>query len=173
MNCTCGEYADLKLDRADISRRSKQSKRLRGILNLVTEHREGEHKLFRCSTCEQLWQQSRAWNWGNIEYLFKVPPIAVRDWESLPYVAPDELLIYAAVLDRFLAGKTFRPTEAKCRHEGCAKQAVELSVHCLRHHIESLQRIGNLPKTPAGRWFDPYRNISPETLDRHIEAKQP
>jgi hypothetical protein len=173
MNCTCGDYADLELERGDISRRSKQSKHIKSVLSLVAEHPKGEHKLFRCPMCEQLWQQSRAWNWGDVEYLFKVPPIAVCDWELLPYVAPDELLIYAAVLDRFLSGKTFRLTGKKCRLEDCERQAIEFSVHCLRHHIESLQQIRNLPKTPVGRWFDPYRGISPETLERYVEAKQP
>jgi hypothetical protein len=66
------------------------------------------------------------------------------------------LLIYSAVMERYMESNSFNETERACRAEGCVKRAVELTVFCLEHHIGSLQNAGALSKEPRGKWFPPY-----------------
>jgi hypothetical protein len=44
-----------------------------------------------------MWQCSRAWNWGNEKYIFKVPDVELADWLELRFMSPDEWLIYIAL----------------------------------------------------------------------------
>ena len=135
--CSCSEYSDLELERECISRRSRESARLKNALTLVAVHQESQHWLYRCSKCGQLWHCSFAWNWGSIEYFFKVPAIEKSDWLAEPYVAPDELPIWCAVLDRFIHRNTFATKGVPCRVSGCPHKAIVLSVlllatpHCI------------------------------------------
>lgn len=43
---------------------------------------------------------SYAWNFGNGEYLFKVPKVETENWIEEQFAAPDEILIYLALIDR-------------------------------------------------------------------------
>jgi hypothetical protein len=156
MNCECSKYEPLELYREAISKRIKQTKTLLKKLETIAGQGDGEHKLLKCSVCGQSWQSSRAWNWGNDEYLFQVPTIQIDEWLSEPYMQPDEMLIYSAVMQTYMEKNNFVETERECRAEGCVKRAVELTVFCLEHHIESLQDAGALSKDPKGRWFPPY-----------------
>jgi hypothetical protein len=156
MNCECSQYEHLELYRKAVSKRIKQTKTLKKQLEIIAEHSNGEYKLLKCPACGQLWQSSRAWNWGNDEYLFKVPNIQIDEWLSEPYIPPDEMLIYSAVMQDYMERNSFVETERECRAEGCVNRAVEFTVFCLEHHIESLQNAGALPKDPTGRWFAPY-----------------
>lgn len=117
----------------------------------------GEHSLLRCPACDQHWQISRAWNWGNDQYLFKVPSIGPDDWLAEPYVQPDELLIYSALMQDYMEKSNFVERETECRADGCTNRAVRYSVFCVKDHIASLQKAGALPAFPQGRWFEPYR----------------
>lgn len=74
--CSCSQFGDLEFLRDAITDRLKLSALLKKSLEFVSKHRDGEHKLFRCEACGQCWQGSRAWNWGNDEYLFKVPGLS-------------------------------------------------------------------------------------------------
>lgn len=154
MNCECNQYQHLELIRKAISKRIRETKSLKKKLDLLAEN--GEHKLWRCRACNQLWQSSRAWNWGAEEYLFKVPEISVDEWLNKPFIQPDEMLIHTSVMKDYMDGQTFVEKPEKCRTEGCIKRAIELSVFCLEHHVESLQNAGRLPQTPQGRLFPPY-----------------
>jgi len=156
MNCECHKYEHLTLDRKAVSKRIKETKNFKKLLEVVAKHNGVEHQLLKCAACGQLWQSSRAWNWGNDEYLFKVPPIEIEAWLSEPFVQPDEMLIYSAVMQDYVEDNSVAETEKECRTSGCGKRAVELSVFCMGHHIESLQNAGALPKDPKGRWFPPY-----------------
>ena len=156
-NCSCGSFRDLELIRRDISKRAKESRQLKKTLDLVCCHSDAEHKLYQCKGCGKLWQGSRAWNWGNEEYLFIVPPIAVADWQQEVFVQPDELLIFLAVIGEFWDKNRFDLSDEWCRAERCRNKSIVNSVLCLRHHLESLQRAHMLPATPVGRWFPPYQ----------------
>jgi len=156
MNCECSKYEPLELYRKAISKRIRQTKTLKRKLETIAEHGEGEHRLLKCSSCGQFWQSSHAWNWGNNEYLFQVPLIQIDEWLTEPYMQPDELLIYSAVMQRYMDNNTFVETERKCRVEACVDRAVELTVFCREHHITSLQNAGALSKEPKGRLFPPY-----------------
>ena len=161
--CSCSEYQDLEFLREVITERIKKSRPLKKALVLIAEHPDNEHKLYRCGECGQLWQGSRAWNWGNDEYLFKVPPIETDAWKSDVFVQPDELLIFTAIVCDFLNRNTFTKNDSLCSVPGCGQKAVSGSVNCLRHHVESLQRARTMPSYPNGRWFKPYvrENIIP------------
>jgi hypothetical protein len=161
--CSCSRYEDLEFLREAIAKRIRESGPLKKVLVLVADHPTKEHKLYRCSSCGQLWQGSRAWNWGNDEYLFKVPPIEPDAWNSEVFVRPDELLIFTAIVGDFLNQNTFAEKEAPCSVSGCERRAVSGSVNCLRHHLESLQRARTMPAYPTGRWFKPYvrENVIP------------
>jgi hypothetical protein len=69
----------------------------------------------------------------------------VEDWNTERFVDPDEIVIYVAVMQQFLAAPANR------------------QIPDLQKHVRSLQRIGNMPKDPEGRWFGPYRreNVIP------------
>ena len=156
MGCTCNNYPDLKPDRKSVLKRINETKILKKVLVQLDKHPDGENILFHCEDCGQFWQSSRAWNWGNEEYLFKVPETQVEVWKDEPYVQPDELIVFIGAMQNFMSN--FRPVEttSKCKVEGCNNNAIELSVFCANHHVESLQSVGNLPKKPQGKLFPPY-----------------
>ena len=159
MTCGCDSYNDLRLQRNDISKRIKESKMLKKRIKLIAKHSNGEERLYVCNECDQLWQGSYAWNFGNGEYLYKVPSIEIKKWAEQYYTAPDEILIYLAMMERFFTKNKFVASEENCRKEQCINKAVKGLNLCLEHHIKSLQNIGNLPKAPKGKLFDPYGQI--------------
>ena len=108
--------------REKISERIKHTPRLKRSLETVVEHSLGEHKLLKCQVCGQHWQLSRAWNWGNYKYVFKVPNIEADEWSSEPYVQPDELLIYSAVMQDYLNKNIFVETDRECRSDDCDEE---------------------------------------------------
>ncbi len=155
--CDCRKYEDLELTRSQITARIRESKALRPNLTLIASHTDKEHQLYRCEECGQLWQSSRAWNWGNDRYLFRIPAISESEWLSEVFVQPDELLIFAAVMCDFLEKNSFKPSHEKCAISECERLAVAGLRTCLPHHIDSLQRVGRLPQSPIGQWFGPYK----------------
>jgi hypothetical protein len=155
--CDCDKFHPLELFREAINDRIRASKALRGRLTPIAEHPDGEHRLYRCPACGTMWQRSLAWNWGNKEYLFAVPATDAGTWKAKPYVQPDELLIFAAALSRFIGQQKFEDSADVCRSEGCHRQAVKMSVFCLHHHIVNLQANRMLPQDPVGEWFSPYQ----------------
>ena len=156
MPCDCTDYPPIELDRQSVSRRIKQSPRIRKRLTQIAEHPELRLFLFRCPECGQLWQSGHEWNFADREYLFHVPPVEVADWQREPYRQPAAMMIYSAVMQDFCARATFEMSDSPCRHDGCTQRAVRFSVFCRDHHIESLQQRGQLPKKPVGRLFPPY-----------------
>jgi hypothetical protein len=154
--CDCAQYSPLELLRDAVDDRIRASKSLRKRLEMIAEDSSGEHRLYECPDCATVWQRSLAWNWGNKEYLFVVPAISLPDWQELPYVQPDELLIFAAVLGQFFEQQKFEASGSVCRADGCGRPAVKMSVFCLHHHVVSLQSARMLPRDPVGRWFSPY-----------------
>jgi hypothetical protein len=161
--CSCAEYEHIEFLRKAVRKRINASRSLKKSLALLMKHPDGEHKLYRCTACDQMWQGSRAWNWGNDEYLFRVPDIKEGQWIKEVFVQPDELLIFTAVLGDFLSANRFTVLKAPCGVDGCRDNAVSGTSTCLRHHVEALQRVHQLPETPTGRWFEPYarENIVP------------
>lgn len=161
--CTCTEYQHIEFKRSAVDKRIKESRSLRKVLALVAEYPDEEHKLYSCRECGQLWQGSRAWNWGNDEYLFRVPQIEVSQWLQQVFVQPDELLIFTAVISQLLGSGNFVTSEQACRVSGCARKSVQGLATCLPHHVSSLQNVGQFARDPKGRWFHPYvrENIVP------------
>jgi hypothetical protein len=153
--CDCRNYADLELTRSAVSRRIRETKRLENRLELVHDS-EAEHRLYRCPVCTQLWQCNRAWNWENNAYLFRVPSISLVEWLAEPFQAPDEMLIYSAVMSDFFEKNDFSDGDRPCQSPNCPRLAARRVAHCVQHHVESLQKLGNLPKEPTGRLFPPY-----------------
>ena len=156
--CECEGYEHLELLRKCIDRRIKETKKLRKQFEILAEHENRLDKLLRCEACGQYWQSSRAWNFGNKEYQFKVPEIEIAEWLSEPYVRPDQMLIHSAIMQDYFERNTFAETDNECRAEGCNLRAIKLSVFCTVHHIEALQRAGALPRDPKGRGFLPYHS---------------
>src|SRR5258708_249072 len=133
-NCDCNTYTDVEMDRAAVSRRIKESKNLKKRLVELAIHSGKEYLLLKCEECGQFWQASRAWNWGNDLYVFKVPSIATENWLQTPYVSPDDLLIFGAMMSDYLRKNKFEKKNEKCQDENCSELAVQYSVLCLRHH---------------------------------------
>lgn len=155
-SCDCEKYGHLGADRKSINTRIKESKHLKKVLSLLSDKTDRPNNLYRCNNCGQLWQGSYAWNWGGDEYLFKVPEIDLAQWRIEPYVRPDELILYIALMQQY--HQRIDPTETTsiCSVTGCGKHAIKLSVNCLQHHIEQLQETRILPKKPLGQYFSPY-----------------
>ena len=172
MTCSCALALPLELTRESISKRSKESRKLRRALSPVADHPDREHQLLRCVNCGRFWQRASAWNWGAKEYFFVVPPIEVAEWRERPFVDPDELLLWAVTLDRFVRGGGIRSGSSTCREAGCERMAIDHSVLCLRHHIENLQSVRALPQTPSGRFFPPYDQLTPDRLEEWINENQ-
>lgn len=154
--CSCSQYFDLELDRDAIAERIRLTRKLKAELSSVAESYDSSSKLCICETCGQFWQSSRAWNWGNLEYLFKVPHTDSDRWKIEPYVKPDEILIYNASFQNYIEKNPAVETGIKCMTQSCERSAVKYSVLCERHHIVSLQKVGALPPHPKGRPFPPY-----------------
>ena len=131
LSCTCSNYSDLKAKRKSISRRIQETKTLKKALTLISKHIDGETSLYLCEDCGQYWQGSRAWNWGNHEYLFKVPETQVAEWKDEPYVQPDELIDYIGAMQYFMANLLLENTTCKCKADGCDRKAIKLSAFCL------------------------------------------
>lgn len=158
MLCNCEKYNHLELSREAIDNRIKQTKKIKKSLEKIASQQNGYFELWKCSECNQLWQSSKAWNWSAKEYIYKVPKISVENWIEEPFIQPDELLIYSAVLEQFEARQTFVERNEKCRKENCDKNAIQFTVFCKKHHIESLQNGRGLPDFPKGRMFAPYNS---------------
>ncbi len=146
MNQSLIKFPHLEFTRSAISTRINDTKSILKDLVLVCKHSDNEHKLYRDKTTNEYWQVSYAWNWGAKPYCFLVPTIETEDWLKERYVDPDELLIYVASMKDFLSNEENR------------------KINNLERHVRSLQRIGNLPPNPSGRWFGPYKseNIIPD-----------
>jgi hypothetical protein len=155
-SCSCAKYDDLELYRHNIGRRIRETRDIKKGLTLLAEHPSNMYKLFRCEVCGQFWQSTCAWNWGGKEYIYRVPAISIEDWLAEPYIRPDELLIYNAMMSNWYEKAKPRESDRPCRREGCPNRAIEGLVQCLEHHLEDLQRVHALPTRPQGRWFPPY-----------------
>ena len=145
MNQSLPDYPHIEFTREAVSKRAKATKEILSRLRLISEHPDGEHRLYRDERTNEFWQYASAWNWGAKPYCFLVPEIDPDEWKAERYVDPDEMLIYVAMMQEFLSVPTNR------------------EIIDLPKHVQSLQRIGNLPKNPEGRWFGPYErgNIIP------------
>jgi hypothetical protein len=154
MKCDCNTYVPLELIDTAISRRIKQSKALRKRLAVVAEH--GDLLLMRCPECAQMWQSGREWAFSYKEYFFQVPDIETNEWLTEPYAQPAAMLTYSAMMSSYWEKNHFVAGDNDCKKEGCNEKAVQLSVFCIAHHIESLQQIRVLPSPPPGRLFPPY-----------------
>ena len=152
MNCECAKYEDIELLRENVTRRIQQAKKIKLSLTALHHDPKTEHSLWVCSTCNQYWQGSYAWNWEQKFYLFKVPLRPLVDWLQEPFVQPDELLIFYACVGNIWDKAVIDIPPRSCRREGCEKKAIKYSVLCLLHHIESLQKNRLLPAYPDGRW---------------------
>src|SRR5262249_15616435 len=151
--CACPDYDHMELYGRNISRRIRDTGRIKGRLALIAEHPIRTHSLYKCEVCGQSWQSSYAWNWGGKEYIYKVPSINPEDWLAQPYILPDQLLIYNAVMSNWYDRNHFTESDESCRRPGCPNRALSGLAQCLQHHIEDLQRVHTLPQPPQGRWF--------------------
>ena len=156
MSCGCAKYGSIELFREKISERIGQTRTLRRTLEIISEHPVEKHKLLKCFVCDQYWQLSYAWNWGDRAYLFKVPEIEPEEWLTEPYVQPAELLIHSAAMENYMSRNRFVETRNNCRTNECTNRAIKYSVFCLDHRIESLQIAGALPRRPYGRELPEY-----------------
>lgn len=153
--CNCKIYEDLEMTRKVITKRIKDRKQLKKSLAELCLSSDKEHKYLKCEECGQHWQMSRAWNWGNEAYMFKVPAIPVNDWLELPFVQPDKLLIFVACVSDFIK-KSNQLDDTVCKVEGCKEYVLLNTVFCIKHQMQSLQRQNRFPSFPEGRWFGPY-----------------
>ena len=153
--CSCDKYLPIELTRDEISKRIKDSKGIKKALELKSDTLNGQ-QLYQCSHCQQFWQSNWAWNWGNKEYLFKVPAIKTEDWKVEPYMAPDQMLLYTALMSEYFEKNTLIESEKECKDDNCYKNALTTSPLCQEHFIQNLQEFNLLPKKPVGRLFEPY-----------------
>jgi len=151
--CKCADYKDLET-RRELNKRGRQTKKIIAWVELIAEDSSGEHKLYRCPACSQLWQRSLDWMRGNSAYAFKVPAIDIATWIGQPFVQPDELFNRVGMIEQYLEKACFEEKAQLCRREGCNERAIKLSVLCALHHMESIGLGNSLPENCT--WFRPY-----------------
>lgn len=156
--CECDRYPHLELDRKSISRRIRESPKVKRRLVLVADDSAEAIGLYRCPVCGQFWQSGREWNFGHDEYYFRVPALTAAEWREEHYRQPGAMMIYSAVMTQYVERSKFTPSANRCRKEGCEAFSSVNGVFCRRHQIEALQEIGQLPKPPVGRLFPPYHD---------------
>ena len=151
MSCGCSKYAPVELERKSIRKRINESKLLKQRLEGIAEYREeyNWHNLYRCAECDQLWQESCAWNVGARWYLFQVPHVSVEEWLKEPYVQPYDLMMYWAGYEELMA-QNYEPTDYLCREEGCENHAIRWHILCKEHYWATQL------KRPRGKIFPPY-----------------
>ena len=154
-SCLCSNYQPVELLREHISKRIRESKKIKKNLALISKYNVG-HELYQCNFCQQYWQHSIAWNWNGKSYFFKVPEIAILEWKAEAYVSPADLLIHSAMMSDYFKDNMFVESSKNCRKESCNQNALSNDVLCRSHFIESLQNFGMLPPEPKGRIFKPY-----------------
>ncbi|MBS1797921.1 MAG: hypothetical protein JSS81_29140 [Acidobacteria bacterium] len=148
MECDCHSYEDIELYRESIDKRIRKTGHIKTHLEQLAVFPDRSCTLWKCPVCGQLWQSSHAWKWGEREYFYKVPAITVAEWLDDHFVKPDELLNYGSLL----AHISFVEIDQKCRK--CGRNAIEYSVFCKKHHLESMQKTHAFPEFPKGRIFD-------------------
>jgi hypothetical protein len=153
--CNCVNYRPLELSRDQISKRIKESEE---ILKTMEPQAETSDRvvLYRCRSCGRFWQKNVAWNWGGKEYLFQIPETTPSDWLNEQFMSPAEMLIYSALTSDYFKANKFVESKRTCQKEECDRMALENNVLCGHHFIESLQRVGLLPREPKGKIFEPY-----------------
>src|SRR5215204_718490 len=154
--CICAEYGHLQLDTSSIYERLAQTRSILPNFQLVAAREDGEHKLFRCPVCSQAWQLSKAWIWNNVEYVFKVLKGSPVAWQKNFYLPPDEMTYYNKTLREFIDKQSFSEINIECNVADCSRQAISLSIKCLRHHVEQMQLKNALLKIPQGKILLPY-----------------
>jgi hypothetical protein len=135
---------------------------------MIAEHPGGEHKLFKCIGCGQLWQQSKDKKRGNQRYLFKAPSIEIAEWLDKPFVQPDELFDRAGHIQQYLRGAVFEELEPLCRSANCQNQSVKFSVLCAFHHMLNIGIKAEIPDDH--RWFEPYHKSNYEFNFEQLQA---
>lgn len=155
-SCNCDKFSDLELSRNFISKRIKQSNKIEKTLDFLSKSEKGHH-LYKCNFCNQLWQLSIAWNWDGKDYLFKIPQTEINKWNETPFVSPADMIIYSAIMDSYFEKHKLVESENICKRDSCKNKAILEDVLCKYHFIESLQKIGTLPKFPEGKIFKPYK----------------
>ncbi|MGL1888663.1 MAG: hypothetical protein OCD76_19275 [Reichenbachiella sp.] len=143
-----------------------ESKSIKPMLSKIAEVNDKNDILYVCKSCNQLWQESFAWNVGNGKYFFKVPKVEVNDWSNLPFIKPHELMLYCTAMGDFLRNNNFDESDNICQNNECNVKAVKPTVFCQKHHILNLQKTTTLPSDPKGVYFSPYlkENIVPPIL---------
>lgn len=154
-NCNCKTYQPLELTREHITERIKKNNNIHKTLDKLTDSEDG-NVLYRCSICGQFWQKSNAWNWGGKDYFFQVPKIAIEDWRKEQFMSPADMLIYSVLMTEYFEKNKFVESENVCRREECDNKSIVGNVLCIKHFVENIQKIGNLPERPKGRIFEPY-----------------
>ncbi|HYK06092.1 MAG TPA: hypothetical protein VE974_30395 [Thermoanaerobaculia bacterium] len=139
-----------------IKRRIRETKRLLARLSLLETNAQLQLRLYICAVCGQYWQTGHEWNFGDREYIFRVPAIESSEWLREPYCQPAAMLIYSAAMENFFARNSFEDGDAPCREEACANRSMKQGFFCLDHHLEQLRAVRILPPTPPGRIFAPY-----------------
>ncbi|MGC4104067.1 hypothetical protein [Ferruginibacter sp.] len=151
--CNCNIYGDI-LEYTQLKDRFKDTKKILSDLKLLAQHPEKEHQLYQCVNCGQYWQKSMSWMDGNKQYVFKVREIEVTEWKEQPFVQPDDLFARTGIVNQYLKRATFEEQETLCRHPSCPHHAIQLSIFCIVHHMESIKIATTIPDNVT--WFPPF-----------------
>lgn len=156
MSCKCSKYPDLPLVRDAITRRIRDTKAIVARLTLLETNSRDRLSLYVCGTCGQHWQTGHEWNFGDRDYIFRVPAIETSEWLREPYCQPASMLIFSAAMKRYYEMNDLAEGDAPCREAGCPSRAMKQGLFCLDHLLEQLRAMKILPPVPAGRLFPPY-----------------
>ncbi|MFI0431219.1 hypothetical protein [Mariniflexile sp. HMF6888] len=86
-----------------------------------------------------------------------MPKTDIDEWIKNPFMSPADMTIFSALIHSYFERHTLIESENICKRENCEEKAILKDVLCKTHFIESLQKIGTLPKNPDGRIFEPYK----------------
>jgi hypothetical protein len=148
-SCACALYREELRALEDVGERYTHTPEIKRTLDLLA--RGNWTTLYRCRGCGQYWQSAYfhgAYHGGGFETLFQVPSIDPDAWLKNPFPDQVSLAEMRFDLEYFVRNLPDEIGPEECRADDCHRFRMNASVFCKQHHVESLQRIGALPRLP-------------------------
>jgi hypothetical protein len=143
--CACADFRAPVRTWPELEARAAVRERIVWTLDKLAG-KSGIDELYRCRVCGQFWQCNEDRS-GDLVVLFQVPAIDLKTWSEKPFRnVVDDAATRTWLLGALAKGEEVGPES--CVSEGCQRLRIPYSTFCRAHHVEHLQRVGQLPEWP-------------------------